>query len=129
MSEEKTIREWLGTLPAGHRERALANLTSEWADRPLPSLALAIDSAFLWDDTTEGCDFWYHVHMWANAPEHHYLPALPEPPKPDPLRKLLAEAVELIEARHSRVSDGRVCDDIPTPELAFLIKARRALQR
>lgn len=61
--------------------------------------------------------------------EHVKVAAGVLPAPPDPLRKLLAEAVELIEARHSRISDGRVCDDIPTPELAFLIKARRALQR
>jgi len=72
MTKEKTIREWLETLPDGYRERAIKNY-----DRfPINSLSRAISETFLWRPTPEGYEFWDAVDSWAQG--FGELPPLPE---------------------------------------------------
>ena len=69
---EKTIEEWLETLPGGYRERALKN----YYGLPVSHLSTAILEAFTWRDTPEGYEFWSAVDDWAFGEGE--LPPLPE---------------------------------------------------
>ena len=73
---EKTIREWLETLPDGYRERALKNYDPKFSDDE--GLAGAIAIAFIWDETPdcEGYEFWNAVYEWALGEGE--LPPLPQ---------------------------------------------------
>lgn len=56
----KTIKEWLSELPEPYRGQALANYDPLFAgvSRQVPDLSTAISSAFEWNKTTEGIDYW-----------------------------------------------------------------------
>lgn len=79
MKEEKTIREWLETLPDGYRERALANMDPDLGNINIcKDLPEATSRAFVWEKTPEeeGYEFWYAVHDWADG--NGDLPPLPQ---------------------------------------------------
>jgi hypothetical protein len=72
----KKISEWLDDLPAGYRELAVENfIASGWKDSRVESQQEAIGSAFLWDKSQEGEEFWYYV-------VDHYAKGNPLPPIP-----------------------------------------------
>lgn len=80
MSQPKTIREWLETLPDGYRERAIAAREGK-ACRAEMTMATYLREAlvrgFWWDETDEGDRFWLEVCNWAVNPEKYQLPLLP----------------------------------------------------
>ena len=57
----KTEKEWIDTLPQDIRERAY-NCADNFSTRLLKStLVEAISCSFVWDETSEGHEFWYLV--------------------------------------------------------------------
>jgi len=76
MTKEKTIVEWLETLPDGYRERALKNYDPEYCDTGVNiiDLAGAVMWGFSWEDSPEKQVFWDAVYEWARCG----LPPLPE---------------------------------------------------
>ena len=77
MNKEKTIKEWLETLPDGYRERALKNHDPKTYDgTQINSLSDAIRRAFLWGGSPEGHGFWSDVWWWTLGLGE--LPKLPE---------------------------------------------------
>jgi len=73
-----TVLGWLNTLPAGYRERALANRDRGIDEVLASSVSNAIWKAFVWADTQEGVKFWSAV---ASAAEGGEYPSLPDAPK------------------------------------------------
>lgn len=76
MTKEKTIREWLETLPDGYRERALRNLKAYSVNALEGSLYWALSGAFQWIRSPERYDFWRDVQLWTIGKGE--LPPLPE---------------------------------------------------
>ena len=75
----KTIQEWLGELPNGYRELALANYTGTPHYPGKPSdLAHAVIKAFEWRYTPEGTTFWGDVSDALDDPNKDF-PPLPGP--------------------------------------------------
>lgn len=77
----KTVRQWLETLPLGYKELALENATV--TDQSADSMMEAIDAAFLWGETPEGEEFWGAAFDHYSTADHETqlkLPELPEPP-------------------------------------------------
>ena len=69
----KTIRQWLEELPDPYRTQALENIrVKEVLDLPELSFSVALRSAFTWDATPQGYDYWSAV--LANPPKK--LPAI-----------------------------------------------------
>lgn len=66
---EKTIKEWLETLPEPYRTEALENADKEDLDSLEFDLAQAIKAAFLWEYSTQGQAYWYLVAYRAEAGE------------------------------------------------------------
>lgn len=57
----KTIKEWLEELPEPYRTQALNNMEVDEpysGDEETANLSKALHSAFLWDKTREGLDYW-----------------------------------------------------------------------
>lgn len=65
MKEEKTIREWLETLPAPYAQQAIENATlfdSLYLDSyKTDSFQKALVLAFNWHNTTQGDQYWVDV--------------------------------------------------------------------
>jgi len=77
MNKEKTIREWLETLPDGYWEIAIKYYDPYYHDGlPVSNLSDAILETCHWKNSTEGFDFWNAVYMWAQGKGE--LPPLPE---------------------------------------------------
>lgn len=74
--QPRTIRQWLETLPDGYRERALANMVEGQGDSERDDLGGALDSAFYWEGSPEGHEFWSTIRKGGE------LPPLPEPAPP-----------------------------------------------
>lgn len=74
-STEKTIREWLETLPEPYRRYAIAELNRQDCANcdsgaiEMPSLPKAIQFAFEWHKAKRGGDFWYLIYERALAGE------------------------------------------------------------
>ena len=83
--ETKTIREWLETLPDGHRERALEQCEELTGEGSAISLSDALVGFCKWSESREGHDFWSDVCKWASG-FHLSLPPLPKEKKPEPRR-------------------------------------------
>lgn len=66
---EKTIKEWLETLPEPYRTEALENADKRDLKYPQPSLAEAISASSVWVDTTQGHDYWEDICIRAEAGE------------------------------------------------------------
>lgn len=79
MNKEKTIKEWLETLPDGYREGALANMDQSENINICKGLPEATGRAFVWKNTPEGHEFWKAVWVWAYG--FGELPQLPEEEK------------------------------------------------
>lgn len=79
----KTIRQHLEWLPPGYKERALANLDPRQAEAEVESLAGALMSAFTWDVTPEGAEFWNQLHDHCRTRVNADLPGVPLPQIPD----------------------------------------------
>ena len=58
----ETVKEWLETLPEPYRSQAIKNNNYSGNNRQVRALADAIDSAFDWDITDEGQDYWEEVY-------------------------------------------------------------------
>ena len=71
MTEDKTTEEWLKTLPPTLRDLALKNARHENLSSRRPSLARAINHAFMWNNTPEDHNFWDSIYRYA-----HKLPDL-----------------------------------------------------
>ena len=71
MKTEKTVKEWLNELPLEHRSKAITNLNiynaGQEGDEALtesltrPSQIAALYSAFEWEHTPEGFEYWSRV--------------------------------------------------------------------
>lgn len=58
----KTIRQWLEELPEPYRTQALENIrVKEVLGLPELSFEVALRSAFTWDATPQGYDYWLAV--------------------------------------------------------------------
>lgn len=83
--KQRTIRQWLETLPPGYRERAIANHENspivEHANREPSCLSYALDLAFNWEMSPEEEDFWSDVFIHYDQNKKP-LPPLPESVKP-----------------------------------------------
>lgn len=99
MEKQKTINEWLETLPPGYRELALKNEKKYWVDCEYTSLAYSLHGAFVWNDTEEGHDFWKQVYDWAEFPDQFTLPALEisKTAEADSLREIIKELLDVIK--------------------------------
>lgn len=60
MSKERTIGDYLNTLPEPYRTQAIDNRDSSWNKGKVlaDSLTDALDKAFDWGKTPEGEDYW-----------------------------------------------------------------------
>jgi len=77
---EKTIKEWLETLPDGYRGLAIKYYDPNYHDElPLSNLSDAILETCHWRSTPEGFEFWNAVYEWARG--RGELPPLPEEEK------------------------------------------------
>lgn len=65
MKEEKTIREWLETLPAPYAQQAIENATlydSFYLDNyKCTSIGHSLCMAFNWENTTQGVNYWSDI--------------------------------------------------------------------
>jgi len=63
-----SIEFYLTALPAGYRERALANFQSQFEyfkiKKEVSSSWVALEYAFTWSETPEGHDFWEALTNW-----------------------------------------------------------------
>ena len=66
---EKTIKEWLETLPEPIRTEALENAGELFSYPKFHSLVDAIYGAFEWDLTKQGWKYWENVRIRAEAGE------------------------------------------------------------
>lgn len=123
MSQPKTIREWLETLPDGYRERALANMDAEDAHINRFHLPDAIRSAFIFSDTPEGADFWNSLLRAMYYQED--LPPLPNPSETESLKQRIAELEGALNGLLN-MENGCPCE-ISNDELAAWETARKAL--
>jgi len=58
----KTIKSWLEELPEPYRSQALENLVKDSRENTeVKSLSVAISSAFVWKDTSQGEYYWMNV--------------------------------------------------------------------
>lgn len=53
----RTIKEWIETLPNPYREQALKK-DNTFHNQEVNSLSVALETAFIWADTEEGGDYW-----------------------------------------------------------------------
>jgi len=86
--QSKTVLEWLHMLPEPYRSRAIANANENNAELKRFTLQYAIQTAFVWENSPEGHDYWSEVcdmaenagfdtsnipwpdkAAWGNAPE------------------------------------------------------------
>lgn len=64
----KTIREWLEELPEPYRSQALENFDNYWTKEEQDdlskriSLSFAVLSAFAWDESKQGGDYWNKLY-------------------------------------------------------------------
>lgn len=58
MTSVKTVRQFLNGLPVGDSSRALGYTKEEKLNYPVKSLKEALQIAFLWEDTSEGFEYW-----------------------------------------------------------------------
>lgn len=65
MQDEKTIMEWLETLPEPFKSKALDN-ASDNLDAMQPTLSAAIYHGFDWKQSPEGFSFWSDCHLRCN---------------------------------------------------------------
>lgn len=73
MSKEKTVREWLGTLPEDIREKVFAHAMKYhnigvpewsfdmWLDTVQESFLDAVSGSFVFDETDEGLAYWWDI--------------------------------------------------------------------
>ena len=54
----KTIKEWFEQLPPDVRENAMENTPLHMLDRRVDSMWMAVNNAFIWDDTPQGGLYW-----------------------------------------------------------------------
>ena len=66
---EKTIKEWLETLPEPYRAEALENAGESTLFETQPSLTAALYASSYWSDTPQGHDYWFDVAERAEAGE------------------------------------------------------------
>ncbi len=66
---EKTIKEWLETLPEPYRTEALDETKGRILKTNQGSLTEAIERAFIWADTPRGAFYWDDVRNRAEAGE------------------------------------------------------------
>ena len=57
----KTVAYWLSALPNGDNVKALANADREMLSEIVKSQRVALFSAFVWDKSAEGHDYWERV--------------------------------------------------------------------
>jgi len=80
----KSIRRHLCELPEPYATLALKNVEAhsfKSASSKSPNVSNALLSAFFWEDTPEGYEFWAQVTRWARYNldmEHPKLPEIPE---------------------------------------------------
>ena len=78
-SKEKTVEQWLKTLPEPYKSNALAYAKKQGTLKYLAhNESHSIDIGFIWAKTKEGEDFWYDVR----AALRHKKPLPPFPKKP-----------------------------------------------
>jgi hypothetical protein len=53
-----TVKDWLNTLEESYRSEALANMDEETSSHPVISLHDALGTAFIWDKTPQGHEYW-----------------------------------------------------------------------
>jgi hypothetical protein len=70
---EKTVGDWLLSLPSGYRERAIRNTRPHNSTWKCDSICEALNLAFIWESSPEGNDFWDAVY-------EHYNPTRPSLP-------------------------------------------------
>ncbi len=58
---KKTIREWYKELPPQIRKEALKNTANDTLREKTECLSQSIQSAFLWENTSQGHEFWERV--------------------------------------------------------------------
>ena len=66
---EKTIKEWLETLPEPIRTEALENAYNSAIGYLRHSLSSALSDAFWWADSIQGSDYWEDIYDRAEAGE------------------------------------------------------------
>jgi len=102
----KTIKDWFNELPEGYRERAIKNTSepdSRWIRK---GMSIALECAFLWDETPEGQTFWSDVY-------DHYEIGTPLPPLPTGHQVLMSTInKDNLLIRLIRESDGTITSDI-----------------
>lgn len=62
---EKLIKEWLEELPEPYRTQALEIYHTQWSDTENPStesLDQALITAFVWEMTPQGYEYWNKLH-------------------------------------------------------------------
>jgi hypothetical protein len=65
----KTIREWFNELPEPERGEAIRNTTLYTLDTPTRFMTRAILSAFIWDETSQGGEYWHKIYRREQAKE------------------------------------------------------------
>lgn len=82
-SKEKTVEQWLKTLPEPYKSKALAYAKKEGKLKYLArDESHSIDKGFIWAETKEGYEFWLNVSYALRAK-----PILPLLPKSTPVKK------------------------------------------
>ena len=66
---EKTIKEWLETLPEPYRSEAIANMPDTAKDHLECCLGDAIEGAFTWAESKQGYGYWLDIVDRAEAGE------------------------------------------------------------
>ena len=70
---EKTIKEWLETLPEPYRTEALENADKDTLIINKTHLSRAIRGSFYWEYSPQGHDYWKNVFTRAEAGEFNNL--------------------------------------------------------
>lgn len=74
MKNKNTIGQWLNKLPSPAKEKAINNTKPERLDI-LPTdgntLPDALISAFVWDESKEGFEYWSTMHRYTENPKNH----------------------------------------------------------
>lgn len=99
----KKLKDCLKELKPEHYKKAIENTPSKNLNKMVEDLKWALSTAFEWDGSPEGFDYWKNIHYCiVNGIYHESLSSIKR--ERNAQRKLLQEIVEVIQGSKSVLS-------------------------